>query len=537
MENDSTLENPIDLNDQNKDLLDIQNKIGASFDNLDAQHDEFLDWYERKGKKIKNNPWARSRLIIKFPERLKQLGITQYEFDLYWTLFVQEPSKYFCKRFKFGEWYQVNNKLRKKAIPLTKYALIHHLSGEYWISKPPPRITNYFCIDLDKDKNEDDPIGSLHDRFMRVVSTFGEPITVRSSSSGGLHLYYFTDPYPSKYLGRLLVEYCKRYQLTIKSGKIELFPGTISQLRLPLGSGSCILHNDTLTDKKLTMEESIHYFEQHRYKSFVSIKKLSLPITYDEGFGLEIFRKIKRVYYNTEELKHQNISSAFIKSILNSRLKPGERHEKTMYLVAYCINEKGMKPAETERFIWRYLNKPGHNSKDLRKDKKKVQQDVRGLIKNYYKKRFFRNVDNTYKVKLSREDISFIISTADELKKDTKFDHHAFHMIRFMFRIFQFYKWKNEKVLDLPYSILIKHTSKRRVGDYVNKLCEWGMLICIREANQKLHLSRKYRLNYNISSDGEFSDVEDALIGMYNKTELFSMCTRGIYNKLQLKRV
>ncbi|MEO1132800.1 MAG: hypothetical protein AAFX40_08850, partial [Cyanobacteria bacterium J06639_1] len=120
-------------------------------------------------------------------------------------------------------------------------------------------MTQYGLIDIDQGSdyhpaNDPSALDGLRASFEAVG--LARSLLVRSSASGGLHLYF---PLPSKVktwsLAALLHVTCVMAGFTIKPGTLELFPnvkqwatgGDISLYkahRLPLQQGSCLLNDD-----------------------------------------------------------------------------------------------------------------------------------------------------------------------------------------------------------------------------------------------------------------------------------------------------
>ena len=192
---------------------------------------------------------------IPFKQRLEYLDITQEHFEFYVELFVKQYTRYW-KRYENSGWFQMQHRDTGGLIPLTKYEVVRFLAGEFWLCKAMAGQNDFFCIDLD---NKCGTV-ELYERYKLISNVLPGPLVIQSSSSYGLHLYYFfsTDywrPNIKKYLAELLAA----NGIQIERGYVEPFPGIITQMRLPLGKDSILLDPVTLDPLNLTLRESIEY--------------------------------------------------------------------------------------------------------------------------------------------------------------------------------------------------------------------------------------------------------------------------------------
>jgi hypothetical protein len=142
---------------------------------------------------------------------------------------------------------------------LSNHDLISHLEGRYWVGTHAAvdhttrhRISNHFVIDLDARRSD-----SVWDRYDQLVEALGLPsLLFRSSTSGGLHAYYFLTAWvplwrlmnPTRDDG-LVERLLTAGGLHIAPGSVEVYPqstyrGNVPSgnvLRLPFGKGSALL--------------------------------------------------------------------------------------------------------------------------------------------------------------------------------------------------------------------------------------------------------------------------------------------------------
>ena len=164
------------------------------------------------------------------------LNLTSDQLEFYWRNFVQQdaPEYHFLAR---GAWPLAPWKGRRQHLRLENVR--DHLKGlnayaPRWTLRAPSRLA---VIDLDMGEDELELVGRLG---------HAPHIVVRSSSSGGLHVMYFLRRKVSGARIRAgLVEALLSAGVPVQDGFVEVWPAD-KPLRLPLGSGSCLLDPDTL---------------------------------------------------------------------------------------------------------------------------------------------------------------------------------------------------------------------------------------------------------------------------------------------------
>jgi hypothetical protein len=197
---------------------------------------------------------------IKFKQRLANLKISLEEFDFFGNTFIKESHPFWIKQYEHSPWYQPKNR-NKESFPINRYAVVRHLSQEYWVARDIPKETDFFCIDLDVHETE-----SLYKLYEQIKIIIGIPLVFQSSKSGGLHLYYFLErSFKRKWLAVQLKQVFDNRHITLKPGLIETFPGFNHQhLRLPLGKDSVLLDPSNLSLISQSLQESIQYVKYYK---------------------------------------------------------------------------------------------------------------------------------------------------------------------------------------------------------------------------------------------------------------------------------
>ncbi len=200
-------------------------------------------------------------------QRLHEKGLTEEDLSLYKSVFVTSIRRYWSK-VEGESWLLARNK-KHEPIPLKDRAIAIHLQGHEFVAREMGRSTDFFVVDLDLKNGV-----NLREGVEATSMIFGTPLVIRSSSSGGLHLYYFlrhrifTDGLAGslraifKLAGRPLT---RRY---------EVFPVNVSHLRLPLGEGSIILDASTLEPIKMSLSASIRFAAQHKRDHTIDIENI-----------------------------------------------------------------------------------------------------------------------------------------------------------------------------------------------------------------------------------------------------------------------
>jgi len=197
---------------------------------------------------------------IPFEEKLKILSITEYEFQSFFELFVQNPHRYIIK--KEGEEWQPATTKTGKFLRLDKNVVAYHLMKKYWIATFAPEVSHHLCIDID-----------VSPRFSWVYNTVIEwvprSIVILSSDRKGVHIYAFIHhdfPIRSDRLLSITSMELKIRGIETAPGTCEIFPAPNRFLRLPLGKGSCLLDSKTLTRMDLSLGESIRFIKENLWR-------------------------------------------------------------------------------------------------------------------------------------------------------------------------------------------------------------------------------------------------------------------------------
>jgi len=204
----------------------------------------------------------RSIKRIPVAQMLAMLGIVQAELELFKWWFVVVGFPYLLQKIvpslgMHGNFFHT----KTKQVMQDGLILDHLLHNKYIISTErcwaePPYDTPYtqtLTVDLDRHpvsnlRGGGDPL-DFQRRLTTTLKALGTPdFMVRSSESGGMHLYYCFSKCPEAVVLGRVRERLALYGESTSPGHIELYPsGAGSHLRLPFGWGSWLLNQDDLS--------------------------------------------------------------------------------------------------------------------------------------------------------------------------------------------------------------------------------------------------------------------------------------------------
>ena len=452
---------------------------------------------------------------IPFATRLQALGLDRTDFDLYWDVVVKGRTRHWKKRVTASTldgWYFVER--HGRAIPLDQYKIVKHLAGEYWVAKQIPGITDFFAIDVDTHHCED-----IQTRYNALVRVLGPGFPIQSSTSGGIHVYWFlSKPHQASEVADKLSALLHAGGITLVPGWIETFPGTIDHLRLPLGRGSETLARESLQPQGVALKDAIMEFGEYR-DGF----RLSL----DRRFAFLQREGVRIAKWNRDELqkcpetrprptfmfadlcggdtldvaqvpKDSPVSGADMDLILaalmdgeskqpvnSSPLAPesrhtppkemspteragglvisspipayGSRNELILRAVREQIGRYGRPEKDAAEAIVEWLRRPDfeHISRDWESNPARVEVQVRAAVRNFAKKRRQWS-RGPDSAPLSLEDVRCILGWTTDPQGPRRFGRREFSAQRFLFSLLALYRSRQSKELPLPYVQLAK---------------------------------------------------------------------------------
>jgi hypothetical protein len=190
-------------------------------------------------------------------DRLASIGLALIDFAFLVARFIGHRFDYIIRRGDSG-WVFLDGRY------LSDWSLVRHLGGDIIVGTgcrydAARRIlaTPYIAVDIDHAGDATD----LRDRYDRVLQALGRPSYVlRSSDSGGLHVYYLLTRAENLHVLRSfdgcrgdVMRLLRARGVREEKGRIEVYPrgqykdrGPQPRLRAPFGAGSGVLDVETL---------------------------------------------------------------------------------------------------------------------------------------------------------------------------------------------------------------------------------------------------------------------------------------------------
>lgn len=237
-------------------------------------------------------------------------------------------------------------------------------------------------------------------RALREISH----LTIRSSSSGGVHLYIFLDrAYPAPRVRTALQGLLEAAGLDIAPGEIEIWPSAHA-LRLPLGRGSCILDRNLrpvfarrdaagriLRDTVRSVVHLDAFADEHQ----VSLQQLErachddrvpLGVTHERSNDLDVLvpkatRSPRRKHPPTARLTAYRDRVAAAHRGVSA---PGRRYEEASLVVWDLRVAQGFPPETVMKKFSEWLERGDHHSDDLERDllgtRFRMMRDAEGYL-------------------------------------------------------------------------------------------------------------------------------------------------------------
>jgi len=191
---------------------------------------------------------------IPFDFQLKSHNLSDEDLGFLAATFVQCRYPYNIKLADSDDW--IMRTFYGKRAPLDDYAIAKHMMGKHLVATFPGPYTKYLCLDLDHSTD----LRATLDAILRI---FPKSLVIQSSMSKGIHLYYFFDSRISvNKLQKLINKRLNDHGIGVRPGYCEIFPQINRALRLPMGKGSYVLDEETLSPLHQNVEEGIKLIKQ-----------------------------------------------------------------------------------------------------------------------------------------------------------------------------------------------------------------------------------------------------------------------------------
>ena len=422
--------------------------------------------------------------------------------NAFFMLFVDSGfnQSFWKKSLSGGNWY-----MEKK--PITRKDVENHLNERYWVGVR-RKNTPYFILDIDVHSEE--AAATRNSRVEKVISCFDEkPLMIQSSSSGGVHMYYFLD---KSYSVEKVQEVVKRVLGTngvdLAYGKIELYPSYKTPVRLPLGKDSFLLNNNLETlgiEKKEATRRILEY--RLETKNLFSLDKLDIDTRYI------VPRKNSTVVLDNNLLYSNNVYTYLpdTQSLWENGLtESGTRNKAVMLLVDDCF-KAGMSEDNAYTRIANWLaEKHNGESKEWLKNPEAVLLKLKNTIRLRYEFVKRRGIC------LAREDVNQLLLLVGD----------DYTQLQYCYSLLLHFKSFNAEVLNISRKVIqqMEGTSNRT---YVRKMefCIQQQLVEVeKEYSVEMKKARQYRCLYQFSES-------DNLVPSLNAAVWDILGTAGVRRK------
>ena len=378
---------------------------------------------------------------IPFEERLRNIGIAD-NFDFFMQYLDCKINKEYWKRTLKSFWYQPQHRQTKEAIPQTKYVVLAHLEGQYWIARPLPQLTHFFAIDLDyHSPNKKELIA----RYDRITNILPNPVVFQSRKSRGLHLYWFFKSLRcTENVSQRLKFFLDCNNLFAESGQLETFPGICHHLRLPLGRDSYLLDNKTLDSLNLNLHDSIEFIRTSIGNGeILFLKEYDNPLkpkNTNQRFTYDSIRRTNAI------VNMESLTSGIVAEPIREY---GTRNRQQMDLIRRYAKE-GHSEGEVFELMMQWYRSHQHKSKDWEHNPLLVEKELKSGIQNWFTKMHHRN--SNIKGTLTLTEIEFIIDKAMRQKPFVNIGQRDFKLQKFIFNLLLFYKSMHINKLNLAFN-------------------------------------------------------------------------------------
>ncbi|MDP3156594.1 MAG: hypothetical protein Q8N23_28240 [Archangium sp.] len=285
------------------------------------------------------------------------------------------------------------------ATPLTFTRVVRHLLGDKGVvlGQQPRATSRLVVIDLDAKQNG----GPVKRRYSRVVDALGlrgQHAVVRSSASGGLHIYFRVAenqgaPEPRHQVAHQL----STAGIKIENGYCEVFPKGSSNLRVPFGEQSRLLRRGTLRSYRAPhLDQVLRFLKQIRRSA------VALRVVTTHGVSAPSRSLIRRSPILGASSGGPNLgeprcaeNEPSIEEIMRGITGPGRRNKESFRLLQFFVG-KGWDDVRIHAAFTHWLDHGDHHSKDFERDasaaKRKLLADLPGTLRRI---RSFRGTTKT----------------------------------------------------------------------------------------------------------------------------------------------
>jgi hypothetical protein len=476
---------------------------------------------------------------LPFNSELKLYNLSREDLNFFISTFVQCRFPYNIKLDENSGW--LMRKFYGKRAPLDDYAIAGHLTGKYWVATFPGRYTTYLCLDLDDSKD-------LKATLDAVLNTFPKSLVIQSSITKGVHAYFFFDSkIGMNRLHKLIYERLNEHGIGVRPGYCEIFPQTNRALRLPLGKGSYVLDEATLTPLHTNVKDGIRLIKEkiiyHSINEILSQVKAggkptpsvpSLNETARNGATLSSGFNDSMAMSNSgmPGISWDKLRGKEFKDFINHALRSGIELTGTRYFIQskliYHFWSINYSKEQCYESISRWYFSHDHQSKDWKKNPSGVLHQLRNAINSFYRQAELKRYPPAGRIRklLTTADVRYIT----ELTADYRDQKFIFSLMEYALNA------KNTKdEFRLPRTVITTFDccSDKSYQDKM-RLCEFrGLVTMTRQYFRQEKRARTYMINYTFCEDGiPVNNLEQGLKAIFDLETLRFRYSKWVYKKI-----
>jgi hypothetical protein len=466
--------------------------------------------------------------------------VMEDDFVFFVSTFVQCRYPYNIKLADSGDW--IMRTFYGKRAPLDDYAIAKHLMGKHVVGTFPGPCTRYLCLDLDY-------CIDLKETLDTILRIFPKSLVIQSSMSKGIHVYYFFD---SKIrvnkLQKLIKLRLNDHGIRVHPGYCEIFPQINRALRLPLGKGSYVLDEETLSPLHQNAEEGIKLIKEriiyHSITEILSQGKadneptFSVPLPSYELTGgntllpNEINYPSAILNLGVANPPWDNLQGKRFKDFIDQVLRSGVQTPGTRYFLQckliYHFWSLGYSNQQAYDAICRWYLSHDHQSKDWKKNPDRVFRHLKSAIDSFYRnaelKRYQPRARN--RKLLTTTDAEHITELTSDYRNQ-----------KFIFSLMQYASNAKDSTGEfrLPRTVITTFDccSGKTYQDKI-RFCESiGLIRKVREYYRQEKRARTFAINYSFCEDGvPINNLEQGLKAIFDLKILRSRYSRWVYKKI-----
>ena len=455
---------------------------------------------------------------IPFNFQLKSHNLSKDDLTFFAATFVQCRFPYNVKLDEGSGW--LMRTFYGKRATLDDYAIGKHLMKKHLVATFPGTYTKYLSLDLDYSVD-------LKETLDAILCIFPKSLVIQSSLSRGIHAYHFFDSRISvNKLQKLINKILDSHGIAVRPGYCEIFPQINRALRLPLGKGSYVLDEETLSPLHTNVKYGIRLIKEkiiyHSITEILSHLKaggkptpsiLSLNETARNGAELSngINDSMAMSDSRAPSISWDKLRGKEFKDFTDGSLRsgievPGTRYDTQCKLV-YRYWSLGYSKEKCYESMCEWYHSYNHRSKDWQKSPDRVLRNLKSAIESLYRNAQSKGYQPHPKHQkyLTVADVRNILQMATDYRRQ-KF---IFSLLEYALRTRDS---KNRFRLPIKAILKFECCSWKSYSEKIAFCESIGLIQKVREYYRQEGRARTYLINYVFNEGGEqVNSLEEGL--------------------------